>query len=181
MASPRHATLAALLAALLGALLLAGPAAAEIYRWTDASGREHFTMDLHGVPPEHRAEAERRAALDEARTAPEPAINTMTTPDASRVKRALRPRYSRPAAPAGTSCSSTHRRQAQQLANDVARWEKKVELQEQLESRLVRTEDRLRAENRAERYQIYLEQAQRAQEDFEDRMRQKGVPPGCYR
>jgi hypothetical protein len=175
--------LAPSLALALCALWLAGSAAAEMYRWTDASGREHFTMDLHRVPPEHRAEAERRAALEEARVGETsgPTVNTMTTPDSARVKRALRPRYSRPAAAAGSSCSMTHRREAQRLASDVAKWEKKVELQEQLESRLVRTEDRLRAENRAERYQIYLEQAQQAQEDFEDRMRQKGVAPGCYR
>jgi len=163
---------------------LAAPTSAEIYRWTDESGRQHFTMDLHGVPPEHRAEAKRRAALGRARVDPGPApINTMTTPDSARVKRALRPRRHRRASsvPAETRCTPAHRRQAQDLARAVERWEKQVALEGQLASRLVRTEDRLRADSRAERYEIRLEDAQQALEQFEDRMRQQGVLPGCYR
>ncbi len=35
---------------------------AEIYRWTDAEGRMHFTQDLNRVPPAHRARAEEGAA-----------------------------------------------------------------------------------------------------------------------
>jgi len=37
--------------------LLAGPAAGEVYRWTDAEGRVHFTQDLSQVPPAQRAQA----------------------------------------------------------------------------------------------------------------------------
>ncbi|HKJ23706.1 MAG TPA: DUF4124 domain-containing protein [Myxococcota bacterium] len=174
-----------LLAAAGFALALAAPASAEMYRWTDAGGQEHFTMDLHRVPPEYRGEAQRRADLDKARVDRNPPpINTMTTPDAARVKRALRPRYSRSraaAASAGTSCSASDRNTAQRLARAVEQWEKRVELQEGLESRLVRTQDRMRAEHTAERYAIHLENAQQALEDFEDRMRRQGVPPGCYR
>ena len=166
--------------------LLALPASAEIYRWTDADDLEHFTMDLHQVPPKHRAEAERKMVLEKARVDPEPSkLNSMSTPDTMKVKRALRPRrhrYSRsPAASADVHCSAAHRKKAQSLSRSVQQWEKKIELEEKLESRLVRTDARLRAENRAERYQIYLEQAEQAQEDFEDRMRQQSVPPGCYR
>ena len=140
----------------------------------------------HSVPPEHRAAADRRSVLEKARVDPGPdAVNTMKTPDSSKMKRALRRRrrsYSRsPAASADVHCSASHRQTAQKLARDVAKWEKKVELEEELARRLVLTDDRLHAENRAERYQIYLEQAEQAQEDFEDRMRQKDVPPGCYR
>jgi clan AA aspartic protease (TIGR02281 family) len=39
------------------AVLLAGPAWATIYRWTDAQGRLHFAQNLSEVPPEHRAQA----------------------------------------------------------------------------------------------------------------------------
>ncbi|HZO07735.1 MAG TPA: TIGR02281 family clan AA aspartic protease [Myxococcota bacterium] len=39
-------------------VLLAAPAGAEIYRWTDAEGRVHFTQDLSQVPPAQRAAAE---------------------------------------------------------------------------------------------------------------------------
>jgi clan AA aspartic protease (TIGR02281 family) len=41
---------------------LAGPSAAEIYQWKDASGRVHFTQDLSQVPPAERGMAEARAA-----------------------------------------------------------------------------------------------------------------------
>jgi clan AA aspartic protease (TIGR02281 family) len=38
-------------------LSIAAPAHAELYSWVDASGRQHFTSDLHEVPPEHRPAA----------------------------------------------------------------------------------------------------------------------------
>ena len=38
-------------------VLLAGGAAAEVYRWTDDSGRTHYAGTLSQVPPEERAEA----------------------------------------------------------------------------------------------------------------------------
>ena len=51
-------------AVLLALLLLSGtPAGAEIYRWTDAEGRVHFTQDLTQVP-----RAERKRAEDAARS-----------------------------------------------------------------------------------------------------------------
>ena len=37
-------------------------AAGEIYQWTDAEGRIHYTQDLNQVPPRHRSQAELRAA-----------------------------------------------------------------------------------------------------------------------
>jgi clan AA aspartic protease (TIGR02281 family) len=51
-------------AAVLSLVALATPArlGAEIYTWTDAEGRVHYTQDLQGVPPAHRAEARERAA-----------------------------------------------------------------------------------------------------------------------
>jgi clan AA aspartic protease (TIGR02281 family) len=42
----------------LALLLFGAQAGAEIYRWTDSSGRMHFTQDLNQVPPEHRVAAE---------------------------------------------------------------------------------------------------------------------------
>jgi hypothetical protein len=54
----------------LGSVLMAGVfagsfvpcAIAEIYRWTDDSGREHFTQDLSRIPAALRLDAERRAS-----------------------------------------------------------------------------------------------------------------------
>jgi hypothetical protein len=56
--------------AALGCILMTGffagtfvpCAVAEIYRWTDDSGREHFTQDLSRVPATLRRDAERRAS-----------------------------------------------------------------------------------------------------------------------
>jgi clan AA aspartic protease (TIGR02281 family) len=52
-------------AALVASICLLGmsaPAGAEVYRWTDATGRIHFTEDLSQIPQAHRAAAERQAA-----------------------------------------------------------------------------------------------------------------------
>jgi clan AA aspartic protease (TIGR02281 family) len=43
-------------------LLAAGPATAEVYRWTDASGRVHFTQDLGQVPARYRKQAKQGAS-----------------------------------------------------------------------------------------------------------------------
>jgi clan AA aspartic protease (TIGR02281 family) len=43
--------------ALVAALAVGATAHAEIYRWTDAEGRLHYTESLARVPPEHREEA----------------------------------------------------------------------------------------------------------------------------
>jgi len=43
-------------------LLWGGSAAGEVYRWTDESGRVHFTQDLGQVPPRHRRQAEQDAS-----------------------------------------------------------------------------------------------------------------------
>ncbi|TMA31695.1 MAG: DUF4124 domain-containing protein [Deltaproteobacteria bacterium] len=42
-------------------LALAAPGRAEIYRWTDAQGRIHFTERIDQVPPEHRNAARESA------------------------------------------------------------------------------------------------------------------------
>jgi len=46
--------------------LVAAPAGAEIYRWTDAEGHVHFTQDLAQVPREQRAAAVQQGAASGA-------------------------------------------------------------------------------------------------------------------
>ena len=46
---------------LLALCVLAAPVSAQIYTWTDARGRVHMTDDLSAVPPEQRAEVQKRA------------------------------------------------------------------------------------------------------------------------
>lgn len=43
-------------------LVPAAASQAEVYRWTDAGGRLHFTTEIHEVPAEQRAAAEKDAA-----------------------------------------------------------------------------------------------------------------------
>ena len=39
-------------------LLGAGPAAAQLYRWTDTQGTDHYTTDAQSIPEEFRESAE---------------------------------------------------------------------------------------------------------------------------
>ena len=57
--------------AVAAGFLVAGweTASAEIYRWTDSGGREHFTTDLGRVPPQYRPRP-RRTTPPPARAAP---------------------------------------------------------------------------------------------------------------
>jgi aspartyl protease family protein len=56
-----------LLIALLLLATVAADARAEIYSWTDADGRVHFTGELSQVPPEHRQQAVGRSLDGPAR------------------------------------------------------------------------------------------------------------------
>jgi clan AA aspartic protease (TIGR02281 family) len=56
---------------------LAGGATAEVYRWTDDSGREHYAGALSQVPPEKRAEA-----LESAKREAPSRLQTFETPAA---------------------------------------------------------------------------------------------------
>lgn len=59
----------------LGVLCVPAAAGAEIYRWTDAQGRVHFTQDLSQVPSEHRS-----GAAGAARSSGEGRVQTFSSP-----------------------------------------------------------------------------------------------------
>jgi len=59
----------------LAVACLPAAVAAEIYRWTDAQGRVHFTQDLSQVPPEHRG-----GAAGAARASGEGRVQTFESP-----------------------------------------------------------------------------------------------------
>lgn len=64
---------------------LAGRGGAEIYRWTDAEGHEHFTQDLARVPPGQRTAAS-SSARQETRSAAPPATASASAPPARRTR-----------------------------------------------------------------------------------------------
>jgi len=49
--------LASALCLLLAGAMMAAPAAAELYQWTDASGVRHYTSELGSIPEPYRADA----------------------------------------------------------------------------------------------------------------------------
>ncbi len=59
--------LAGLLFTLFVSLCFAAPTTAEIYKWTDESGKMHFTQDLSRVPGHQRTAAEARAKQPKGR------------------------------------------------------------------------------------------------------------------
>jgi len=76
------------IAALAAACLVAAPAAAEVYRWTDAQGKVHYTSDLNRVPESQREAAKASAGEQqggavmriESRPPPTPAAPAATPP-----------------------------------------------------------------------------------------------------
>src|SRR5581483_12278555 len=57
-AAPGRAAGRVLLAALALAALSPGPAAAQVYRWTDDQGVIHYSTGIESVPERHRGGAE---------------------------------------------------------------------------------------------------------------------------
>jgi hypothetical protein len=184
-----------LLALLASACLLLGGAAAlaEIYRYTDAQGGEHFTTDLEQVPPSQRdaakAAAEGRPTLIR-RGVPRPA-----------------PRF-HPRPPASRQWSNTPRSGAEEYRNGRPRswWREKYgEIESEiavLEDEVARLEEmgadhlppsarrsasRHRYSNYRKRHYAWknailrLQKARDRLERFEERARRSDVPPGWLR
>ena len=177
----------------LAALGLPAGAGAEIYRWLDAQGHEHFTTDLEQIPRSQRAAAEAAASS-------RPSVNradAAPTPPARRAAPKRRP-YSR-SAPADASeliagwGEEEWREKAGALATEIEILEKRLaQLEEQgadhmpLSARRRSISHRRYSEYRA-RYRVWektgkdLERAEARLERFEERARRSGVPPGWLR
>lgn len=172
------------------ALALAPAAGAEIYRWKDASGREHFTTDLSAVPPADRARAQAAAGASSGGgvnrfSAPEDAPPARA-PEASRAS-------SRPAAQAdGAEKVGGHeeawwREQAHRYVSDIERLEAGVEQCEDMRAprpeKLKRQhyDRKMGALERCASDKSTLEVTRRQQENFLERARLQGVPPGWLR
>lgn len=182
-------------ALLASALLLLGGAAAqaEIYRYTDAQGRERFTTDLQQVPASQReatkAAAAGRPVLIRGET-PAPVPRTRPRPPASQ-------RWtSAPGAQAEERRAghpeSWWREQHGELESEIAALEAEVDRLEEMDADSLPPSARRRASRR--RYANYrkrhyawkaavrnLQKARDRLERFEERARRSDVPPGWLR
>ena len=170
MRRPRYLALCSL------ALLLALPAGGEIYRFTDAQGREHFTSDLRAVPAAQRAAARSRAEAAGGN------LNFHAAPAPS-------PRRAAPAKPAavaptgatGDPCAGA-RREAKTLLKPIRYHQRKLENHERAARDITRSEvSRRRAEIRAEKAKAWLAKAEAKLAAFRDAGRREGLDPGCLR
>ncbi len=171
---------------LAGLLLAACPAAAEIYRWRDADGREHFTSDLHRVPPAYRRQARENGTAStgrvqfhsgEARHDSQP---DEAAPPARAEAPEKRETPEKPPAPR-FDCSALQK-QARKKLDEVAKRERAVERREDAASDIASS---LRADkHRQDALAEAKERLAEAQERYERWRRihyTRGAPPGCLR
>jgi hypothetical protein len=170
-----------ILVALAASWLLVAPAqaAAEIYRWRDAQGREHFTTNLQQVPASQREAARRAAEQADSR------VNYHTPPPAR--GGAARPAKSAapPPAPAAQgpqwNCSAV-RRKARELRKTITYHRNRIEADARRADDITRNAySRRKYEARGEESAEWLAKAETAYERFTQEQRRKGVPPGCLR
>jgi hypothetical protein len=191
---PRHVSVLALL---LVALALPGAASAEIYRWVDDQGRDHFTTDLSQVPRAKRTAA--KAAAESRPTVNRSEQGAAAAPARRhRIAPATRAPYQRSAPAAsgetvGGMGQEQWRERAGALATDVEHLEKRLEvLEEQGADHMPTSSSRNNVPHR--RYSKYraryrewesvgrkLDAARGKLERFEERARRAGVPPGWLR
>jgi hypothetical protein len=171
-------SLRARMAAVLALLLAAGAVSGEIYRWTDAQGREHFTTQLEAVPPEQREAARNRT---------EAAKGKVNFHQARPAPKALHAGPKHSAAPAAApkaalrSCAAA-RKEVAALMKPIKYHQRKLEGHERAARDITRNEySRRRAEIRAEKAQAWLDEAQAKLDGFRNAKRREGLEPGCLR
>lgn len=165
---------------ILAALLLAAasPAAGEIYRWRDASGREHFTTDLQQVPARFR-----RQAVEGSHTAEEGSVINYHSEPRRQEPRAAEEKTAPPAkgVTVDYDCEAL-RKQARAKLRLVARKERTVERREDsvsdIASSIYSEHQRKKSLAKAE---ADLESAQADYERWRKLHLRRGAPPGCLR
>lgn len=156
----------------------ARPTAAEIFRWTDAEGREHFAQHPSQIPAAHRAGA--RTAGDEGSLS---GFETGTLVR-QRARPADRTPMPPPAAVDPAEATAGHeqwwRDRAEGHARDVEKAELRIERCEERDRRH-RDASGLTSLDACESERRALESAVAGRERFEDRARGKDIPPGWLR
>jgi hypothetical protein len=186
--------------------LLAASASAEIYRWRDAAGVEHFNTDLDAVPPQHRAAA--RAAASEgqggggsysagggegeaASATPTPA--PVPAPEAELAPTSRVPGFGAPASAAkdaaetiGGGDEEWWRARSRDFLDRIADLERRAEACEDMEPLSRRAQQghhahEIAALNDCAIAQSQLDATRMSHEKFEESARRQGVPPGWLR
>jgi len=188
-------------------LLVATASSAEIYRYTDASGREQFTTDLTRVPAAQREAAEAEAAgrppLSHSGSnaspppgqlpppvGPDPSFRwgTAPPPEAPAKRKPWQIEEERP----GGLPESAWRQQHERILSDIA-WleQRQAELEASGGDRVPPNRRGRISRQRYARYQAEheawlqtgrkLTSARRRLDRFEERARKAGVPPGWLR
>jgi hypothetical protein len=164
---------------------LATPVGAEVYRWRDASGREHFAQQLHQVPAEHRAAAKAAAAdAGDSESVSFHAVPRRSPTDGARSEgREARAEVAPPAmmAPGAGECRAAQKEVARQ--EKVIRTHRgSVEANQRWADDIDRSAfSRRKYEVRAEEEARWLARAEEKLERYVDSQRRKGLDPGCLR
>ncbi len=179
-------------AALLGLLLvvlLAAPAAAEIYRWVDAQGREHFTTRIEDVPAGQREGAEAEAAGRRPLNRADPGAARRPALEPPAERKLWEVPEEKPEGRDESWWRGQHVRHVERVAEleaEIAEWERLGVTQPPAPRNFSnasrrqwqRYMGRWKARQRAERE---LETARKSLARFEERARRAGVPPGWLR
>ncbi|MDJ0851551.1 MAG: DUF4124 domain-containing protein [Myxococcota bacterium] len=167
---------------LAAALLLMAPppTEAEIYRWRDADGKEHFTSDIHRVPAAHRRQARENAA------APSAGRVQYHSGDGPRIPEPAAEAQAEASPPAkvktsGFDCEAL-KKQARKKLEELAKRERAVERREDVSSDIASSiYAEKRNENALRKARAALEKAQANYERWRKIQYSRGAPPGCLR
>ncbi len=168
------------------------PSAAEIYRWRDAAGKEHFTSDIHRVPAAYRrqaleslgrpAEGRVQYHSGDARQPAQPTTEAPAAPDAGDPAEPAPPaKAETPAETARFDCEALKKQARKKLA-EVAKRERAVARREDVSSDIASS---IYAEKRNEtalrKARAQLEKAEAHYERWRRIQYTRGAPPGCRR
>lgn len=171
-------------AALVAAsLACAASAGAEIFRWTDASGEEHFSMHLADVPESQRAAAlEAAGASGQSLSGYESKPHVpLPTPDGDADAVSSFPASAAPSEPRiGGRTETMWRTDAHEHIDAITRAEEGLDACEAADSRKRMTSG-LTALDACAAHEAAIDHAEESMVRFEDLARSKGVPPGWLR
>jgi hypothetical protein len=176
----------ATLFSVVAALALGAPVSAEIYRYVDAEGREHWTENPAMVPPEQRSSPLKQPAGtlsvhdSEAGAAPAPRSRKGMQPWPQFEAPAAMPKSTEPVETVDGRGESEWRAEAEHYRRSIEDAELALERCEQRDEKR-RIVEGLTDLDACAAKESAIESAEADLERFEDLARRRGVPPGWLR